>query len=224
MLDRDLEVLADGIDEGRTTFANILKYIRMGTSSNFGNMLSMAMASLAIPFLPLLPVQILLNNLLYDFSEVGIPFDRVDREELVRPRTWDTSGTLRFTLVMGALSSCFDILTFVVLLRIFEAAPEVFRTAWFVESMGTQILVVFIIRTTGSAFRSMPAAALVATSLAALLVAIGIAFLPVGSIFGFVPMPPALVACIVAIVAGYLLAAEIVKQVGRNFLYRPVTD
>ena len=224
MLDRDLEVLADGIDEGRTTFANILKYIRMGTSSNFGNMLSMAMASLAIPFLPLLPVQILLNNLIYDLSEVGIPFDRVDKNELIRPRTWDTSGILRFTLVMGALSSCFDILTFVVLLRLFEAPPELFRTAWFVESMATQILVVFIIRTTGSALGSLPATALVVSSLGALAVAFVVAFSPLGSIFGFTPMPAALVACIGAIVAGYLLMVEIFKRVGGKFLYHPVSS
>jgi len=172
----------------------------------------------------LLPVQILLNNLIYDLSEVGIPFDRVDKNELIRPRTWDTSGILRFTLVMGALSSCFDILTFVVLLRLFEAPPELFRTAWFVESMATQILVVFIIRTTGSALGSLPATALVVSSLGALAVAFVVAFSPLGSIFGFTPMPAALVACIGAIVAGYLLMVEIFKRVGGKFLYHPVSS
>ena len=147
MLSPDLGVLADGVEEGRRTFANILKYVRMGTSSNFGNMLSMALASLVLPFLPLLPVQILLNNLLYDLSEIGIPFDRVDEQDLSRPQAWDMGGLLRFTLIMGALSSVFDLATFAILIRVFDASPELFQTAWFVESTATQILVIFIIRT-----------------------------------------------------------------------------
>ena len=129
----------------------------MGTSSNFGNMLSMALASLVLPFLPLLPVQILLNNLLYDFSEIGIPFDSVDREDLARPRAWDMGDILRFTLVMGALSSLFDAATFAILRLGFDAGPELFRTAWFVESTATQILVIFIIRTHGAAWASRAA-------------------------------------------------------------------
>ena len=133
LLAQDLGVLADGVEEGRRTFANILKYVRMGTSSNFGNMLSMALASLVLPFLPLLPVQILLNNLLYDLSEIGIPFDRVDDQDLSRPQAWDMSSILRFTLVMGTLSSVFDLAMFWMLVRIFEVSPDMFRTAWFVE-------------------------------------------------------------------------------------------
>src|SRR6476646_5175420 len=116
LLAPDLGVLAEGVVEGRRTFANILKYVRMGTSSNFGNMLSMALASLVLPFLPLLPVQILLNNLFYDTSEIGIPFDNVDGEDLRRPRAWDLGEILRFTLVMGSVSSAFDLLTFAILL------------------------------------------------------------------------------------------------------------
>jgi Mg2+-importing ATPase len=149
LLAPDLGVLAEGVSEGRRTFANILKYVRMGTSSNFGNMLSMALASLVLPFLPLLPIQILLNNLFYDTSEIGIPFDRVDGEDLDHPRSWDLGEVLRFTLVMGSLSSLFDLITFTVLLKVFHAEADSFRTAWFVESIVTQILVIFIIRTWG---------------------------------------------------------------------------
>jgi P-type Mg2+ transporter len=139
--------VADGIEEGRRTFANILKYVRMATSSNFGNMLSMALASVFLPFLPLTPIQVLLNNLTYDLSEIGIPFDRVERSEIARPRVWDMREILRFTAVMGALSSLFDMATFAILVFAFAAGPDLFRTAWFVESIATQILVIFVIRT-----------------------------------------------------------------------------
>ncbi|MDX5517980.1 cation transporting ATPase C-terminal domain-containing protein, partial [Stenotrophomonas sp. RG-453] len=140
-----LEVVADGVEEGRRTFANILKYVRMGASSNFGNMLSMAAASIALPFLPMLPTQILLNNLLYDLSELGIPFDRVSKQATAQPQVWSMSRLVRFAAIMGPLSSVFDIATFGALLYLFNASPEEFRTAWFVESMATQILVIFII-------------------------------------------------------------------------------
>lgn len=211
LLSTDLGVLADGVEEGRRTFTNILKYVRMGTSSNFGNMLSMALASLVLPFLPLLPVQILLNNLIYDLSEIGIPFDRVDAQDLARPRAWDMGGILRFTLVMGALSSVFDIATFAVLIWAFKTGPEVFRTAWFVESMATQILVIFVIRTYGPAWVSRAHPALAASSLIALGAALLIAFSPIGTAFGFAAMPATLFATIVALVAAYLVAAEWAK-------------
>ena len=149
LLASDLEVVADGVEEGRRTFANILKYVRMGASSNFGNMLSMAIASIALPFLPMLPTQILLNNLLYDLSELGIPFDNVSPQATARPQLWDMRGLIRFAAIMGPLSSVFDFLTFGALLFLFRAAPAEFQTAWFLESMATQILVIFIIRTNG---------------------------------------------------------------------------
>jgi Mg2+-importing ATPase len=212
MLDRNLGVLADGVEEGRRTFANILKYVRMGTSSNFGNMLSMALASLVLPFLPLLPVQILLNNLLYDLSEIGIPFDSVDHEELTRPRAWDMSAILRFTVIMGALSSLFDLATFWVLLQVFDAGPELFRTSWFIESMATQILVIFVIRTWGPAWNSRPNGVLVATSLGALAVACIIAVSPVGRVFGFVAVPALLLMTIGIVVVVYLGLAEVIKN------------
>ena len=162
LLAPDLEVVADGVEEGRRTFANILKYVRMGASSNFGNMLSMAVASLFLPFLPMLPTQILLNNLLYDFSEIGIPFDTVRPEATARPQVWNMRALMRFAGVMGPLSSAFDMLTFAGLLLVFHAAPEEFRTVWFLESMATQILVIFIIRTNGRPWSNRPHPALTA--------------------------------------------------------------
>jgi Mg2+-importing ATPase len=212
LLAQDLGVVADGVEEGRRTFANILKYVRMGTSSNFGNMLSMALASLVLPFLPLLPVQILLNNLLYDFSEIGIPFDAVDREDVARPRAWDMGDILRFTLVMGALSSLFDAATFAILRLGFDAGPELFRTAWFAESTATQILVIFVIRTHGAAWTSRAHPALVASSLAAFAAALAIILSPLGRPFGFTGVPLALVAALAALVAVYLAAAEVAKR------------
>jgi Mg2+-importing ATPase len=216
MLLPDLGVLAEGVEEGRRTFANILKYVRMGTSSNFGNMLSMALASVVLPFLPLLPVQILLNNLLYDLSEIGIPFDGVDAGDVARPQAWDMGGILRFTLVMGALSSVFDIATFAVLVRVFDAGPEVFRTAWFIESTTTQILVIFIIRTRGAAWASRAHPILSVSSLAALGLALAIVFSPVGAAFGFVAIPPMVLAAMAVLVAVYLVAAEVTKRFGMS--------
>lgn len=218
MLTRDLGVLADGVEEGRRTFANILKYVRMGTSSNFGNMLSMALASLVLPFLPLLPVQILLNNLLYDLSEIGIPFDSVDGDDLARPHAWDMKAILRFTLIMGALSSLFDVATFAVLLRVFSAGLDLFRTAWFVESMASQILVIFVIRTWGYAWIGRPTPALVITPLGALAVALAIAFTPIGQVFGFVAVPISLLLAIAIITAAYLAATEAIKKAAQRML------
>jgi Mg2+-importing ATPase len=218
LLAPDLGVLAEGVAEGRRTFANILKYVRMGTSSNFGNMLSMALASLVLPFLPLLPIQILLNNLFYDTSEVGIPFDRVDGEDLSHPRVWDLGEILRFTLVMGSLSSVFDLITFTVLLKGFHVGADTFRTAWFVESITTQILVIFIIRTWGWAWASRPDRVLVATSFITLVAAIALALTPLGHALGFVGVPATLLAAIVAIAVGYLALAEIVKVYGARYL------
>jgi Mg2+-importing ATPase len=214
MLAPDLGVLAEGVEEGRRTFANILKYVRMGTSSNFGNMLSMALASVALPFLPLLPVQILLNNLLYDLSEIGVPFDGVDESELTRPQAWDMGGILRFTLIMGALSSVFDIATFAILVRVFDASPEMFRTAWFIESTATQILVIFIIRTRGAAWVSRAHPILTVSSLVALAAALAIALSPLGAVFGFATVPPMVLITMGTLVAAYLAAAEVTKRLG----------
>jgi Mg2+-importing ATPase len=211
LLASDLEVVADGVEEGRRTFANILKYVRMGASSNFGNMLSMAVASIALPFLPMLPTQILLNNLLYDLSELGIPFDGVRPEATARPQVWDMSGLIRFAAIMGPLSSLFDFLTFGVLVFVFNASPAEFRTTWFLESMATQILVIFIIRTNGRPWQDLPRPALAVSSLAALIIAMVLPFTPVGSWFGFATPPPVMLAGIGMIVVVYLVFAELLK-------------
>jgi Mg2+-importing ATPase len=213
LLAPDLEVVADGVEEGRRTFTNILKYVRMGASSNFGNMLSMAVASLFLPFLPMLPTQILLNNLVYDFSEVGIPFDTVRPERTAQPQVWSIRDLMRFAGVMGPLSSAFDMLTFAGLLLIFHAAPEEFRTVWFLESMATQILVIFIIRTNGRPWSNPPHPALTVSSLLALAVAMIVPFSAIGAWFGF-RTPPLEVTCSVGLlVVAYLICAELAKQV-----------
>lgn len=211
LLDSDLEVVADSVEEGRRTFANILKYIRMGASSNFGNMLSMAIASIALPFLPMLPTQILLNNLLYDLSELGIPFDGVRPEAIARPQLWDMQGLMRFAGIMGLLSSVFDMLTFGVLLLFFHASPEEFRTAWFIESMVTQILVVFIIRTNERPWRDWSSRPLAVSSMIALAVAVVIPFSPIGGWFGFSIPPTAVLMAIAIIIVCYLVVAELLK-------------
>ena len=211
LLDSDLAVVADGVEEGRRTFANILKYVRMGASSNFGNMLSMAVASVALPFLPMLPVQILLNNLLYDLSEVGIPFDTVRPEATAHPQVWDMKGLLRFAAVMGPISSLFDFLTFGALLFVFHAVPAEFRTAWFLESMATQILVIFLIRTNGRPWNDLPRGGLVASTVVALICAMALPFTPMGAWFGFQAPPFAMLAATGAIVVLYMIAVETLK-------------
>jgi Mg2+-importing ATPase len=216
LLAPDLEVVADGVEEGRRTFANILKYVRMGASSNFGNMLSMAAASMFLPFLPMLPVQVLLNNLFYDVSEFGIPFDNVRPEATAQPQVWNLAALMRFAAFMGPLSSAFDLLTFAGLLLVFHAAPDEFRTLWFLESMATQILVVFIIRTNGRPWHSRPHPILAASSLTALAVALATPFLPVAGWLGFVA--PSLQQCsaITLVVVAYLICAELLKSVAVN--------
>jgi Mg2+-importing ATPase len=220
LLAPDLEVVAAGVEEGRRTFANILKYVRMGASSNFGNMLSMAVASIALPFLPMLPTQILLNNLLYDLSEVGIPFDSVRPEAIARPQVWDMRGLLRFAAVMGPLSSLFDFLTFGGLLLVFKASPEEFRTAWFLESMATQILVIFVIRTNGRPWRDLPRPMLALSSLLALALAMALPFTPAGRWFGFELPSMIVVLGIALLVVVYLASAELLKPLAIGLVKR----
>ena len=212
LLDSDLAVVGDGVEEGRRTFANILKYVRMGASSNFGNMLSMAAASLFLPFLPMLPTQILLNNLLYDVSEIGIPFDSVRPEALALPQVWDMRGLIRFAAVMGPLSSAFDLLTFAGLLLLVHVTPAEFRTVWFLESMATQILVIFIIRTNGRPWRDLPRPILAASSLGALVVAMALPFTPLGAWFGFKAPSLAIIGVLALTVVTYLVCAELAKS------------
>lgn len=212
LLDQDLNVLLDGVLEGRRTFGNILKYIMMGTSSNFGNMFSMAGAALFLPFLPMLPTQILLNNILYDLSEVPIPLDEVDQAELRKPRVLDMNFIRNFMLVIGPISSLFDFLTFYVMLVVLQANETLFHTGWFVESLCTQVLVIFIIRTRGNPFKSRAHPVLVATSLSVMLIAATLPFTPLGAYFGFIAPPAQFYAILAAMVVSYLLIVEVTKR------------
>jgi Mg2+-importing ATPase len=212
LLRHDLNVLHAGVLEGRRTFANILKYIMMGTSSNFGNMFSMAGATLFLPFLPMLPAQILLNNLLYDLSELPIPMDNVDRDTLAHPRHWDTAFIRNFMWVVGPVSSLFDFLMFFVMLKVFDAGEALFQTGWFIESIATQVLVIFVIRTRGSPFRSRPHGVLTVMSLAVVIVAAMLPFTPLAPLLGFVAPPPLFFLILPALVLGYLVAAEFMKR------------
>jgi P-type Mg2+ transporter len=217
LLEKDLAVLHDGVVEGRRSFANILKYIIMGTSSNFGNMLSMAAASLFLPFLPMLPTQILLNNFLYDTSQMTIPSDNVDESLLHRPRRWRVDFIRQFMIIMGPISSLYDFLTFGVLIYLFHAGERLFHTGWFVESLATQTLVIFVIRTSGNPFLSRPSRQLAATVLAIVAIGAVIPFTIVGRWFGFAPMPPALLAAIAVMTVTYL---ALVQQVKKRFYHR----
>jgi len=212
LLEHDLSVLHDGVLEGRRTFGNIMKYIMMGTSSNFGNMFSMAGASLLLPFLPMLPLQILLNNFLYDLSEIPIPLDQVDADDLRRPRHWDMSFIRNFMLTVGPVSSLFDFLTFYVLVTVLHADEALFHTGWFIESLATQVLVIFVIRTRGNPLRSRPNRVLTLTSLAVVLVAMLIPLTPVGGRLGFVSPPPLFFVILGGMVVMYLCAVELVKR------------
>jgi Mg2+-importing ATPase len=212
LLKHDLQVLRTGVLEGRRTFGNIMKYIMMGTSSNFGNMFSMAGAALFLPFLPMLPTQILLNNLLYDLSEVPIPLDQVDPDQLRRPRSLDMRFIRNFMIVVGPVSSLFDFLTFYVMLAVFEAGERLFQTGWFVESLCTQVLVIFVIRTRGNPLKSRPHRLLSATSLAVVAVAVLLPLTPAAPYFGLVALPWRFYAMLGGLVLAYLLIVERVKQ------------
>jgi len=189
-----------------------MKYIMMGTSSNFGNMFSMAGATLFLPFLPMLPVQILLNNLLYDVSEIPIPLDSVDEEYLTKPRHWDMNFIRNFMLVVGPVSSIFDFLTFYIMLHLFHAGEKLFHTGWFIESMATQVLVIFIIRTRRNPFKSHPNIWLTLSSLSVVFLAVVLPFTPLGSYFGFVPPPLSFYAILAGLVFFYLIEVEVIKQ------------
>jgi P-type Mg2+ transporter len=214
LLEKDLGILADGVVEGRRIFANTMKYVLMGTSSNFGNMFSAAAASLFLPFLPMLPSQILLNNLLYDVSEMAIPTDAVDVEALRRPAHWDMRFIQRFMTVFGPISSLFDMLTFGVLLFVFHAGPELFRTGWFVESLSTQSLVIFLIRTRRVPFfasRASPQLAIATVGVVA--VGMALPFTPLAPVLGFVPLPPTFFGVLGGMIATYLALIEFGKRV-----------
>jgi Mg2+-importing ATPase len=184
----------------------------MGTSSNFGNMFSMAVAAVFLPFLPMLPTQILLNNFLYDMAQLTIPGDNVDTAQLAAPRRWDIGLIRRFMLGVGPISSLYDFLTFYVLLAWLQAGEPEFHTGWFVESLATQTLVLFVIRTAGNPLRSRPRRMLVASVLTVLAIGVALPFTPLGTDFGFVPLPPLFFVFLVAATATYLLLVELVKR------------
>ncbi len=213
LLEKSLLVLEDGVLEGRKTFGNTIKYVKMGASSNLGNMISVTGASLFLPFLPMTPIQVLLNNFLYDLSQVAIPTDEVDKEYLEKPKPWDISAIRRFMLIFGPISSIFDFVTFGVLLFVFKSSPVLFHTGWFLESLGTQTIVIHIIRTAKIPFiESRPSRFLIFTSLLIVTIGFTLPFFPLGGYFGFVPPPPALMAAVFGIVVCYLLFAQMAKN------------
>jgi P-type Mg2+ transporter len=213
LLEKDLAVLNDGVNEGRRSFANIMKYIIMGTSSNFGNMFSMAGASLFLPFLPMLPTQILLNNFLYDISQIAIPGDNVDSALLHRPKRWQIGFIRQFMMIIGPISSIYDFLTFAILLWMFHASTNapLFHTGWFVESMATQTLVVLVIRTAGNPLKSLPSRALLISVLAIVTIAAVLPYTAVGRLLQFTPLSMALLGMIALLAVTYLLLVQAVK-------------
>jgi Mg2+-importing ATPase len=212
LLDKDLGVLADGVMEGRRIFANTLKYVLMATSSNFGNMFSAAGASLFLSFLPMLPSQILLNNLLYDVGQMSIPTDNVDPEILARPAAWDIDFVRRFMAIFGPVSSIFDFLTFFVMLVILNAGHSEFRSGWFVESLATQTLVIFVIRTRRVPFlHSRPSRAMLVLPVASATVGALLPFSPLAHVLGFASLPLAFFLILLGMILGYLVLVEVVK-------------
>ena len=212
LLERSLSVLHEGIIEGRKAFGNVMKYLLMGTSSNFGNMFSMAVASLFLPFLPMLPTQILLNNFLYDLAQVTIPTDHVDRTFIHKPQRWNVGMIRDFMIYIGPLSSIYDFLTFFALLKVFHASEQLFHTGWFVESLATQTLVIFIIRTAGNPLRSRPSVALATTTVLVVLVGVVIPYTALGGLLGFTPLPGTFLLFLVVASVTYLLLVEVVKR------------
>ncbi len=219
LLKNDLTVLGEGVLEGRKTFGNTMKYIMMGVSSNFGNMFSAAGGSVFLPFLPMMPIQILLNNLLYDTSQTVLTTDNVDAEYIEKPKRWDISFIRRFMIIIGPVSSLFDFATFFTMLFVFQNMidpklfPSSFQTAWFIESLCSQTLVVLIIRTRRVPFyKSKPSKYLAIMLLAVISFAIIVPYTPVGEFFGFVPPPPAFFLALAGILGAYAVLAETVKK------------
>ena len=213
LLEKELGVLVQGVREGRTTFANTLKYVFMATSANFGNMFSMAGVSLFLPFLPLLPKQILLTNLLTDFPEMTIATDRVDSEMVDYPRRWDIKAIRKFMITFGLVSSVFDYLTFGVLLLILHATQDQFRTGWFLESVISASLIVLVIRSRKPFFKSRPGKYLLMTTLLIVVVTLILPFTPLGEIFGFSWLPISFLLLIGIIILFYIITAEVVKTI-----------
>jgi len=212
LLKRDLGVVLRGVDDGRATFANTMKYIAITTSANFGNMISMAFASLFLPFLPLLAPQILLNNFLSDIPSLAIATDNVDAEQTKAPRHWDIGYVRRFMVAFGLVSSAFDFVTFGFLIFLAGATAQLFQTAWFIESLITELAIVLVVRTRKPFMKSRPSIMLSWLTLAVGIFALAIPYLPGSGWFGFVPLPAPVMAGLMAITLAYLAASETTKR------------
>jgi P-type Mg2+ transporter len=219
LLDKDLDVLATGIVEGRRIFANAIKYVLMGTSSNVGNMFSAAGASLFLSFLPMLPTQILLNNLLYDASEMAIPTDNVDEEQLQRPAHWDTAFIRRFMTFFGPISSIFDFATFGIMIWVFNAHAPLFRSGWFLESLATQSLIIFAIRTHRVPFFHSTSTPLALATMICIAIGVLLPFSPLAHVLGFVALPASFLATLAVMIVIYLVLVELGKL--RFYRIRP---
>ena len=214
LLEKSLAVLGDGVIEGRKVFGNITKYIKMGASSNFGNMFSVLGASVFLPFLPMTAIQVLTNNLLYDFSQTTIPTDNVDAEYLAVPRRWDIGNIAKFVLFIGPISSIFDYVTYFLMLYVFNAwnNPALFQTGWLVESLLTQTLIIHIIRTAKIPFlESRASNALITTTIIIAAIGIALPFTWLGGFLGFVPLPPAYWIALSLILLSYVILTNFVK-------------
>lgn len=213
LLEKSLRVLADCVDEGRRTFANVIKYIKMGASSNFGNMLSMTGASIFLPFLPMLPPQILLNNFLYDVSQVALPTDGVDKDYLTKPKPWNINFIKEFMIYIGPVSSIFDFATFGIMWYIFHATPSLFQTGWFVESLATQVFVVYIIRTSKIPFiESRPSSTFFIVTLSIVIFGAILPYTFLGRLMGFAPLPWLFFLILIIMILAYLVLVQFVKQ------------
>lgn len=212
LMEQNLDVVCRGVDEGRRIFANTMKYVAITTSANFGNMISMAAASLFLPFLPLLAKQILLNNFLSDIPALAIADDNVDADMIARPHHWDIGYIRRFMITFGLISSIFDLLTFAVLLGVFHAGEEVFRTGWFIESLVTELCILLVIRTPAPFLRSVPGRLLLAASVLVTVLAVAIPYLPYADDLGFTPLPLAVMAALAGITLAYLWVSEVTKH------------
>jgi Mg2+-importing ATPase len=212
LLRKDLAILREGIDEGRRTFANTLKYILTTISANFGNMFSMAVASVFLPFLPLLASQVLLNNFLSDIPATAIAGDNVDADWVATPRRWDTKFIRDYMVLFGLVSSVFDFLAFGMLLWLFQAAAEEFRTGWFIESLLTELVIALVVRTRGPFWRSRPGKLLLASTCAVIALTLALPYLPFAPVFGFVPLPAPLMLAMIVLTLAYVGAAEAAKK------------
>jgi Mg2+-importing ATPase len=216
LLERSLAVIHNGVMQGRRTVVNISKYILMASSANFGNMFSMVGGALLVPFLPMLPTQILLGNLLYDIAQIGLPFDRVDSEAIEKPVRWDMKFIRRFMFILGPVASIFDFLTFYLLLYWFGPNEVLFHSGWFIESLAPQMLTIFAIRTRRRLFTSWPHPLVAALAVGMSAVIVALPFTPLGHWFGLIPPPPLFFLFVAGIVIAYFTLLEIVKA----WLYR----